>query len=96
VLINDLDVDAELPLDCDFDEVTATAVALPLPDETTRLRIFLSHVRLTRITSSCLKQLNTTTRRRGGADKILKLDRELHVGEDTFNAMFSAQHIKSV
>ncbi len=89
MLINELDVDTELPLDCDFDDITVTALPFPLPGETTRLSIFLSHVRLTRIISSSLKQLYTTTQRRGGVDKILTLDRELRVWEDTFNFTFS-------
>ena len=90
MLINESDMDTELPLDCDFDDITATTLTLPLPGETTRLSLFLSHVRLTRIISSCLKQLYTTTQRRGGVEKILMLDRELHVWENTCNAMFSA------
>jgi hypothetical protein len=56
--------------------------------------MFLSDIRLTRIASSCLQQLYTTTERRGGVDKISTLDRELHVWQNEFNATFCARDVE--
>lgn len=87
-MVNDEDVDTDLPMDTDFDDMTLKDLPLPLPGEATRFSIFLQYIKLCRIMGKTVKQLYTTTHRRGGVDKIRLLDRELRVWQHVFETSF--------
>ncbi|RMZ89855.1 hypothetical protein DV736_g2914, partial [Chaetothyriales sp. CBS 134916] len=86
-LINDADVDVDYPVDCELDEADAASLSLPLPGETTKVSEFIAYAQLARILSEALCELYTTTRRRGGAEKILKLHNDLQVWEQRFKQL---------
>ncbi|KEF60555.1 uncharacterized protein A1O9_02116 [Exophiala aquamarina CBS 119918] len=86
-LINDTDVDNEMPTDCILDDVNAEHISYPLPGENTPVFLFNQYVSLGQKLSTVLEQLYTTTQRRGGAEKIRRLDREMRVWNHTFNAL---------
>ena len=92
-LVNEEDYDTDLPLDCDFDDATATDLPLNLPGEDTRISIFLTYIKLSRIMSKCIKKLYTTTQRRGGIEKISMLDRELRVWEQSCGISFCSERL---
>jgi len=94
-LVNEEDYDTDLPLDCDFDDVTATDLPLSLPGEDTRISRFRTYIRLSQIMSKCIKQLYTTTQRRGGVEKISILDRELRVWEQSCGISFCPERQNS-
>ncbi|KAI0808619.1 fungal-specific transcription factor domain-containing protein [Xylaria sp. FL0064] len=76
-LIQDRDVDIDYPLDCDLSQGDPEHVSLPLPGESTPVNDFIALVHLGRILSAILEQLYTTTSRRNGPGKIVKLRNEL-------------------
>ncbi|KAI0430773.1 fungal-specific transcription factor domain-containing protein [Xylaria sp. FL1042] len=76
-LIHDSDVDIDYPLDCDLSHGDSPHISLPLPGEATPVNDFIALVHLSRILSTILDQLYTTTSRRNGPGKIVKLRNEL-------------------
>lgn len=76
-LINDFDVDVDYPLDCDLEDLSDSGLVFPLPGESTQLQDFVHLIRLSRILSSMLSQLYTTTQRRMGPIKISSLEKDL-------------------
>ncbi|KAI0466566.1 fungal-specific transcription factor domain-containing protein [Xylaria cf. heliscus] len=78
MLIRDNDIDIDYPLDCDLsNNGESPHISLPLPGESTPMNDFIAFVHLSRILSTTLDQLYTTTSRRNGPDKIVKLRSEL-------------------
>ena len=86
-LLNDADVDNDMPADCILEDINAEYVSYPLPGENTPLFLFNQYILLSKKLSTVLEQLYTTTQRRGGADKITRLDRDLRVWNHTFNGL---------
>lgn len=86
-LINDTDIDTEIPADCILDDINAEHISYPLPGENTPIFLFNQYVSLGKKLSTILEQLYTTTERRGGTEKITRLDREMRVWNHTFNAL---------
>ncbi|GAW16581.1 hypothetical protein ANO14919_060130 [Xylariales sp. No.14919] len=76
-LIHDNDVDIDYPLDCDLDNGGSSLISLPLPGETTPVNDFIAFIHLGRILSAILDQLYTTTSRRNGPERMVKLRGEL-------------------
>lgn len=76
-----------MPADCILDDINAEHVSYPLPGENTPIFLFNQYVLLGKKLSTILEQLYTTTQRRGGAEKITRLDREMRVWNHTFNAL---------
>lgn len=83
-LIQDLDVDNDLPIDCELQSLEENP-ARPLPGEPTPVSLFIFYIQLLKIVSSILGQLYTTTDRRGGLEKITRLDREIRVWNAALN-----------
>lgn len=75
--INNADVDVDFPVDGELEDMSESGLTLPLPGEHTPARSFIHLCQLSRILSSVLSQLYTTTERRGGTDKIKRLDQQL-------------------
>jgi hypothetical protein len=75
--INNSDVDVDFPLDADLDDLSDSGLTLPLPGETTPVSNFIKFCHLAQLLSLVLSQLYTTTERRGGAEKIRKLNQQL-------------------
>lgn len=76
-----------MPTDCTLEDNQSDRLLHPLPGENTRIFLFNQYVLLTKKFSAALDQLYTTTRRRGGVEKITRLERDLRVWNHTFNAM---------
>lgn len=86
-LVKDADVDNDMPVDCILDDLNVELLSHPLPGETTPVFLFNQYVLLCKKLSAILSQLYTTTQRRGGAEKIMRLDRDLRVWNHSFNAL---------
>jgi hypothetical protein len=76
-LIRDQDVDTDLPSSVDHDHLSRSHVAFPLPGERSQVDSALCLFRISRIIASTMENLYTTTRRRGGVEKINGLQAEL-------------------
>ncbi|KAI1840921.1 hypothetical protein JX266_012857 [Neoarthrinium moseri] len=83
--VNDADVDVDYPLDGDLEDMSGMGMSLPLPGETTPVHDFIRFCHLSRVLSSMLSQLYTTTDRRGGPEKISRLDQQLRTWHDRFD-----------
>lgn len=83
-MINDVDVDVDYPIDCDLDTLSVTELPIPLPGESTPVLEFITFTHLSRIMSTTLSQLYTTTDRRGGEEKISRLRRDLQAWKHRF------------
>ncbi|RVX67110.1 hypothetical protein B0A52_08353 [Exophiala mesophila] len=86
-LVKEADIDNDMPVDCNLDDLNAEFLSHPLPGETTPVFLFNQYVLLCKKLSAILSQLYTTTQRRGGAEKITRLDRDLRVWNHSFNAL---------
>ncbi|KAG5746091.1 hypothetical protein H9Q70_011209 [Fusarium xylarioides] len=80
-LIRDQDVDTDFPTSVDHDLLSRTHVEFPLPGERSQVDTAISLFKLARIIGRTLEDLYTTTRRRGGVDKITRLQAELNMWE---------------
>lgn len=78
-LIQDSDVDTAMPVDCELQYIDDQPLVHPLPGESTPVALYIYYVELLKLVSEILAQLYTTSSRRGGADKIATLDRDLRV-----------------
>ncbi|KAH7348098.1 fungal-specific transcription factor domain-containing protein [Pyrenochaeta sp. MPI-SDFR-AT-0127] len=93
-LISDVDVDSDLPVDCVLQSSQATQLVHPLPGEPTSVSLFCHYVKLAKVIAATLTQLYTTTDRRGGADKIKKLDSELRVWASSLSHNTHIRHFE--
>ena len=83
-LINDVDIDVDYPIDCDLETLSTSELSFPLPGESTSVLEFVTLIHLSRIMSTTLSQLYTTTDRRSGEEKIPRLRRELQSWKHRF------------
>ena len=81
-LTQDSDVDTDLPVEADIDDMSVSQIPYNLPGEDPEFSLFMDHMRISRILFDCLDQLYTTKRRRGGIQKIVRLDRRLLVWKE--------------
>lgn len=91
MLIRDNDIDIDYPLDCDLSTGDPSHISLPLPGESTSVNDFIAFVHLGRILSTILDQLYTTTSRRNGPEKIVKLRGELLGWNQRFGGQLGGQ-----
>lgn len=78
-LTQDCDIDTAMPVDCELQYIDDQSLVHPLPGESTPVTLYIHYVELMKLVSEILAQLYTTSSRRGGADKIATLDRDLRV-----------------
>ncbi|KAI0442740.1 fungal-specific transcription factor domain-containing protein [Xylaria telfairii] len=91
MLIRDNDIDIDYPLDCDLGTGGSSHISLPLPGESTPVNDFIAFIHLGRILSTILDRLYTTTSRRNGPEKIVKLRGELLAWNQRFVDQLSGQ-----
>lgn len=80
-LIREQDVDTDFPTSVDHNLLSRTRVEFPLPGERSQVDTAISLFKLARIMGRTLEDLYTTTRRRGGVAKIVRLQAELNMWE---------------
>ncbi|KAF5534514.1 transcriptional activator acu-15 [Fusarium phyllophilum] len=80
-LIRDQDVDTDFPTSIGHDLLSRTHVEFPLPGERSRVDTAISPFKFARIICCTLEDFYTTTRRRGGVAKIVRLQTELNMWE---------------
>lgn len=78
-MIQDSDVDTAIPEDYELGDFDDQLALHPLPGESTPVSLYIDYVRLSKLMSTILSQMYTTNSRRGGAEKIARLGRDLHV-----------------
>lgn len=89
-LIQDVDVDTDLPVDCDVRDADGDQTSYPLPGESTPVALYVQYAKLAKLLSAILDQLYTTSHRRGGTEKIARLDRDLRVWHHIFISSIKA------
>jgi hypothetical protein len=75
--LRDQDIDTDMPASVSHDQITTEKIAFPLPGEASEMDSALLFFRLAKIMGATLESLYTTTRRRGGVQKIARLQGEL-------------------
>ncbi|KAL4936802.1 fungal-specific transcription factor domain-containing protein [Aspergillus oleicola] len=85
-LISDTDVDNDMPTDCQFRCFEDTELIHLLPGQTTPVFFFNHYVAIGKKLSHVLDVLYTTTQRRQGAAKIERLDWDMRVWSQNFDA----------
>lgn len=78
-------MDNDLPLSCELEDLSSSELGLPLPGEPTSVSLYICYVQLAKLLSAILDELYTTTCRRGGVEKIARLERDLQNWKHSFS-----------